>query len=88
MPNKKGKRLVDVLDEEFNGATGEFIKVATDKFVKLFYLVKRSKQTLNTRGKYNTDIDWCREMLDKVGEGTKPTKRELETANQLWKQYK
>ena len=85
---KKGKRLVDVLGEEFNGATGEFIKVATDKFVKLFYLVKRSKQTLNARGKYNKDIDWCREMLDKVGEGTIPTKGELETANILWKQYK
>ena len=88
MKTKKAKRLVDVLDEKFNGATGEFLKVSTDKFVKLFYLVKRSKETLNTRGKYNKDVDWCRGMLDKVGEGTIPTKKELETANQLWKQYK
>ena len=84
MNKKKGKRLVDVLGEEFNGATGEFIKVATDKFVKLFYLVKRNSKL----PKHNKDIDWCREMLDKVGDGTIPTKRELETANILWKQYK
>ena len=84
MPNKKGKRLVDVLGEEFNGATGEFIKVATDKFVKLFYLVKRNSRL----PKHNKDIDWCKKMLDKIGDGNIPTKRELETANILWKQYK
>ena len=84
MPKKKAKRLVDVLDEEFNGATGEFLKVVTDKFVKLYYLVKRNSKL----PKHNKDIDWCKNMLDKVANGTIPTKRELETANILWKQYK
>ena len=88
MKTKKGKRLVDVLDEEFNGATGEFLKVVTDKFVKLYYLVKRAKQTLSTRGKYNKDVDWCQEMIDKIGGGTIPTKLELERANDLWRMYK
>ena len=84
MPNKKGKRLVDVLGEEFNGATGELLKAVTEKFVKLFYLVKRNSKL----PKHNKDIDWCKNMLDKVANGTIPTKRELETANILWKQYK
>ena len=82
MKTKKGKRLVDVLDEEFNGATGEFLRVVTEKFVKLYYLVKRNSQVINP------DVDWCSKMVDKIGEGTLPTKKELETANQLWKQYK
>ena len=87
MKTKKAKRLVDILDEPFNGATGEFLKAVTEKFVKLFYIVKHQPKTLNTRGEYNKNIDWCSEMLDKVGEGTIPTKKELQTANQLWKQY-
>ena len=84
MKTKKAKRLVDVLDEEFNGATGEFLRVVTEKFVKLYYLVKRNSKL----PKHNKDIDWCKNMLDKVANGTIPTKRELETANILWKQYK
>ena len=84
MKTKKGKRLVDILGEEFNGATGEFLKAVTEKFVKLFYLVKRNSKL----PKHNKDIDWCKNMLDKVANGTIPTKRELETANILWKQYK
>ena len=71
MPNKKGKRLVDVLGEEFNGATGEFLKAVTEKFVKLFYLVKRNSKL----PKHNKDIGWCRDMLDKVANCTIPTKR-------------
>jgi len=81
---KKGKRLVDVLDEKFNGATGEFLKAVTEKFVKL-----HTRVVTNSRmPKYNTDIKWCGKMIDKIGEGTIPTKQELETANTLWKQYK
>ena len=37
---------------------------------------------------HNNDVKWCKEMLDKIGNGTIPTKRELETANTLWRQYK
>ena len=82
--SKKGKRLVDVLDEEFNDTTGEFLKVVTDKFVKLYYLVKRNSKI----PKHNTDIKWCTKMMNKIAEGTLPTKKELETANILWRQYK
>ena len=81
---KKGKRLVDVLGEEFNGATGEFLKVVTEKFVRLFSRVSHNSKL----PKHNTDIKWCSDMVDKIGEGTIPTKKELETANILWKQYK
>jgi len=81
---KKGKRLVDVLDEDFNGATAEFLKVVTEKFVKLFTRISdTSKLPMQ-----NTDLKWCNDVIDKIGEGTIPTKRELETANILWRQYK
>ena len=84
MPNKKGKRLVDVLGEEFNGATGEFLKAVTDKFVRLITRVSHNSKM----PKYSTDVKWCSRMIDKIGEGTIPSKKELETANQLWRQYK
>ena len=81
---RKSKRLVDVLDEEFNGATGEFLKVVTEKFVKLH------SRILNTARlpKHNTDLKWCESRIDEIGEGTIPSKQELETANILWRQYK
>ena len=60
--SKKGKRLVDVLDEEFNDTTGEFLKVVTDKFVKLYYLVKRNSKI----PKHNTDIKWSTKMMNKI----------------------
>ena len=88
MPNKKGKRLVDGLGEEFNGATGEFIKVATDKFVKLFYLVKRNSKITKFSKSHNDDIEWCTKIMNKIAEGTIPTKLELERANDLWRMYK
>ena len=81
---KKGKRLVDVLDEEFNGATAEFLKVVTEKFVKLFSRVSNNSKM----PRHNTDVKWCGDMVDKIGEGTIPSKEELETANILWRQYK
>ncbi len=88
MKTKKAKRLVDVLDEQFNGATGEFLKVVTDKFVKLYYLVKRNSKITKFSKSHHDDIEWCTKMMNKIAEGTIPTKKELETANILWKQYK
>ena len=84
MPNKKGKRLVDVLGEEFNGATGEFLKAATEKFVRLFTRVSENSKM----PKHNNDVKWCTKMMNRIAEGRIPTKKELETANILWKQYK
>ena len=84
MSNKKGKRLVDVLGEEFNGATGEFLKAATEKFVRLFTRVSENSKM----PKHNTDLKWCGDVIDKLGDGVIPSKSDLETANQLWKQYK
>ncbi len=85
MPSKKSKRLVDVLGEEkWNHATGEFLKVATDKFVKLFYLIKHQNKTGNDVPEYK----WCQMMVDKVAGGMIPTKEELAKANRIWRQYK
>ena len=84
MPSKKGKRLVDVLDEDFHKISKDFLKVATEKFVKL----NNKVITNSTMPKHNTDVKWCSDMIDKIGEGNIPSKRELEIANQLWRQYK
>ena len=86
MKTKKGKRLVDVLDEQFNGATGEFLKAVTDKFVKLFTRV--TDKTNKHKKKWEDDVKWCTDMIDTIGEGTIPTKLELERANDLWRMYK
>jgi len=88
MKTKKAKRLVDVLDEEFNGATGEFLKVVTDKFVKLYYLVKRNSKITKFSKSHSDDMEWLHTMMNKIGEGAIPTKLELERANDLWRMYK
>ena len=81
----KSKRLVDVLDEKFNDATGDFLKQVTDKIVKLFYLVKRDSRKLST---HPADLEWCRGMMDKVANGAYPTKKELTYCNELWRMYR
>ena len=85
MKKNTHKRLVDVLDEKFNDATGDFLKQVTDKIVKLFYLVTRDSGKLST---HPADLEWCRGMMDKVANGAYPTKKELTYCNELWKMYK
>ena len=82
MPNKKGKRLVDVLDEEFDKDRDVLVKSFTEKFLKLWGIV------LNNRSASEKDKTWCSDMIDTIGKGTIPTRDELLHANSLWKIYK
>ena len=84
MSKKKGKRLVDVLDEEYTTPPKDLLKIVTEKFVKLNNrVVTNSKMP-----KHNTDVKWCSDMVDKIGEGNIPSREEMKTANILWRQYK
>jgi len=84
MKLKKGKRLVDVLDDNWNGATGDFLIVVQEKMIRLHNIVNKPSPNIeNTQ-----DLKWVEGMMDNCNGGLIPSKGELKTANILWDKYK
>jgi len=80
----KSKRLADILNEDWNGATGEFLIVVQEKMIRLHNIVNKPSPNIeNTQ-----DLKWVEGMMDNCNGGLIPSKRELITANRLWNKYK
>ena len=98
-----GKSLIDVLEEEYNGATGEFLEICQSKFIGLKKLIlstevwkdpnePRCPTDVNDKGEKipcisHPDLTWAKDRIALCLDKVKPTKQELNKANSLWRKY-
>ena len=81
MPTKKGKRLMDVLDEKFNLIETNIY----NKFRRLHKMMETTNPDID-----NVELRWVEhriELMDDNDYDWKVTKKDLETANFYWKKW-
>jgi septation ring formation regulator EzrA len=81
MPTKKGKRLMDVLDEKFNLTETNIY----NKFRRLHKMMEATNPDID-----NVELRWVEhriELMDDNDYDWKVTKKDLETANFYWKKW-
>jgi hypothetical protein len=76
--NMKGKRLVDVLDEEVNDNS-----MILTKFIILLQRIEASNPNID-----HFDLRWVEHKIEQLKGGVVPTKEDLKKANIIYKQWK
>ena len=73
----KGKRLVDVLDEEIDDNS-----IILTKFILLLQRMEATNPNID-----DPELRWVEHKIDQFKEDVKPTKNDLLTANLYWKKW-
>ena len=75
--NLKGKRLVDVLDEEVDDNS-----MILTKFIILLQRMEATNPNID-----NSELRWVENRIDRLKDGEILTKNDLLTANLYWKKW-
>ena len=75
--NMKGKRLVDVLDEEIDDNS-----IILTKFILLLQKMEDTNPNID-----DPELRWVENIIEKMEDGYTPTKNDLLTANLYWKKW-
>ena len=78
MPSKKGKRLVDVLDEKN-------LSLIHSKFLKLKQRIYESNPI--PEGPYDLELEWVEKKINEIEAGIKLDKNDLLQANLYWRKH-
>jgi hypothetical protein len=73
----KGKRLVDVLDEEIDDNS-----IILTKFILLLQRMEATNPNID-----NSELRWVENRIDRLKDGEILTKNDLLTANLYWKKW-
>ncbi len=73
----KGKRLVDVLDEEIDDNS-----IILTKFILLLQRMESTNPDID-----NPELRWVEHKIEQLKADVKPTKNDLLTANLYWKKW-
>ena len=73
----KGKRLVDVLDEEVDDNS-----MILTKFIILLQRMEATNPNID-----DPELRWVENIIEKMEDGYTPTKNDLLTANLYWKKW-
>jgi len=72
------KRLKDVLDNFDTKGLGKIY----DKFVTLHRTIESTNPDMD-----NVELRWVENKIEKMEDGYEPTKKDLKTANTIWKKW-
>ena len=75
--NMKGKRLVDVLDEEIDDNS-----IILTKFILLLQKMEATNPDID-----DPELRWVEHKIEQLKSDVKPTKNDLLTANLYWKKW-